>query len=160
MSRGALMDQGARLADSGNQHDKVWDDLFPRSAWEHRCRTLCVRVAFPCVVTLADAERRIGRSHAGAWERELMEISVQKSVVASGNTYNPSLIVLRNKGYELWLEKGEDGSLWCAKKGDQSFLAYSGPELLGLVTLWENLGEDWNQQQPDVYSELIDQIED
>jgi hypothetical protein len=85
-----------------------------------------------------------------------MEISVQNSLVASGNTYNPSLIVLRNKGYELWLEKGDDGSLWCAKKGDQSFLAYSGPELLGLVTLWENLGEDWNQQQPDVYSELID----
>jgi hypothetical protein len=39
--------------------------------------------------------------------------------------YNPSLIVLRNKGYDLWLEKGENGSLWCARKGDQSFLAYT-----------------------------------
>jgi hypothetical protein len=38
------------------------------------------------------------------------------SLTASGNTYNPSLIVLREKGYELWLEKGENGSLWCARK--------------------------------------------
>jgi len=89
-----------------------------------------------------------------------MATNVQSSLVASGNTYNPSLIVLRDKGYELWLEKGDDGSLWCAKKGDQSFLAYSGPELLGLVVLWEHLGENWNQQHPDLYGELIDRIVD
>jgi hypothetical protein len=77
-------------------------------------------------------------------------------LVASGNTYNPSLLVLRQKGYELWLEKGENASLWCAKKGDQSFLAYTGPELLGLITLWEHLGENWNQQKPDIYSELLE----
>ena len=89
-----------------------------------------------------------------------MATNVQSSLVASGNTYNPSLIVLRDKGYELWLEKGDDGSLWCAKKGEQSFLAYSGPELLGLVVLWEHLGENWNQQHPDLYGELIDRIVD
>jgi hypothetical protein len=89
-----------------------------------------------------------------------METKVKSSLVASGNTYNPSLLVLRDKGYDLWLEKGEEGSLWCAKKGDQNFLAYSGPELLGLVVLWEHLGENWNQQSPDLYSELIDKIED
>ena len=87
-----------------------------------------------------------------------METNVQSSLVASGNTYNPSLIVLREKGYELWLEKGDEGSLWCARKGEQSFLAYSGPELLGLVVLWEHLGENWNRQQPDLYGELIDRI--
>jgi hypothetical protein len=89
-----------------------------------------------------------------------METSVQSSLVASGNTYNPSLIVLRDKGYDLWLEKGDNGSLWCARKGEQSFLAYSGPELLGLVSLREHLGENWNQQDPDIYSELIDRMED
>jgi hypothetical protein len=89
-----------------------------------------------------------------------METKTQSSLVASGNTYNPSLIVLRDKGYDLWLEKGENGSLWCAKKDDHRFLAYSGPELLGLVVLWEQLGDHWNQQQPDIYSELIDQAED
>lgn len=89
-----------------------------------------------------------------------METNVQTSLVASGNTYNPSLIVLRGKGYDLWLERGADGTLWCARKGDQNFLAYSGPELLGLVVLWEHLGENWNQQSPDVYGELIDRMED
>ena len=92
--------------------------------------------------------------------RCLVEMNVQSSLVASGNTYNPSLIVLRDKGYDLWLEKGDDGSLWCAKKGDQSFLAYSGPELLGLVVLREHLGEAWNQQQPNIYEELVDRMED
>jgi hypothetical protein len=89
-----------------------------------------------------------------------METNLQSSVVASGNTYNPSLIVLRNKGYDLWLEKGENGSLWCARKGARRFLAYSGPELLGLVTLWESLGENWNQQDPDLLGELTDRMED
>lgn len=89
-----------------------------------------------------------------------MEMQVQSCFVASGNTYNPSLLVLRRKGYQLWLEKGDNGSLWCAKKGDKSFLGYTGPELLGLVTLWEQLGEDWNQQTPDIYGELVDAMED
>ena len=89
-----------------------------------------------------------------------MATNVESSLVAAGNTYNPSLIVLRKKGYELWLEKGEDGNLWCAKKGDQSFLAYTGPELLGLVVLWEEFGSNWNQQEPDIYEDLIDRMED
>ena len=89
-----------------------------------------------------------------------METQVEACLVASGNTYNPCLIVLRKKGYEVWLEKGDTSSLWCAKKGDQRFLAYTGPELLGLATLWETLGNNWNQQDPDIYSELIDRIDD
>ena len=89
-----------------------------------------------------------------------MEAQTQTGLVASGNTYNPSLIVLRRKGYDLWLEAGENGSLWCAKKGDQRFLAYSGPELLGLVALWEELGDNWNLQAPDIYSELLDKMEE
>ena len=54
------------------------------------------------------------------------------SLVASGNTTNPCLIVLRRKGYEVWLEKGDAAHLWCARKGEHSFLAYTAPELLGL----------------------------
>ena len=88
-----------------------------------------------------------------------METQVRTGLVASGNTYNPSLVVLREKGYDLWLESNDGGSLWCAKKGEQHFLAYSGPELLGLVTLWEHLGTEWNQQSPDIYNELLDKLE-
>ena len=89
-----------------------------------------------------------------------MVTHVDSCLVASGNTYNPSLIVLRQKGYEVWLDKGDSTSHWCAKKGDQSFLAYTGPELLGLVALWEALGKDWNQQEPDIYNELIEKLDD
>ena len=90
-----------------------------------------------------------------------MATHVESSLVAAGNTYNPSLIVLQKKGYELWLERGaEDGTLWHARKGDQSFLAYTGPELLGLVVLWEELGQNWNQQVPDIYGDLVERMED
>lgn len=85
-----------------------------------------------------------------------MEVGTQSGLVAAGNTYNPSLIVLREKGYDLWLEGGEARSLWCARKDGRDFLAYSGPELLGLVVLWEHLGEGWNRQSPDLLGELTD----
>ena len=87
-----------------------------------------------------------------------MNTQVGPCLVASGNTYNPSLLVLRQKGYHLWLEKGENGTLWCASKDDHSFLAYNGPELLGLVALWEQFGTDWNKQTPDLFSELIEEM--
>jgi hypothetical protein len=89
-----------------------------------------------------------------------MSVQLESTLVASGNTNNPSLLVLRQKGFDIWLEKSEDATLWCAKKGDQSFMAYTGAELLGLVVLWEHLGKNWNQQVPDVYSELCDKMDD
>ncbi len=81
-------------------------------------------------------------------------------LIAYGNTYNPSLLVLREKGYDLWIEEGQNSNQWYASKGSQSFLAYSGPELLGLVVLWETLGENWNQQEPNVLGALLDERED
>jgi hypothetical protein len=89
-----------------------------------------------------------------------MEDHVKSNLVAAGNTYNPSLLVLRDKGYDVWLESGEDSLLWCARKGDHGFLAYSGPELLGLVVLWEHLGEDWNQQSPDLLGDLLERTQE
>jgi len=83
-----------------------------------------------------------------------MRSTGETGLVAAGNTYNPSLIVLRSKGYDLACEDGEESLLWFARKGPHSFLAYSPPELLGLVVLWEHLGENWNQQTPDILGEL------
>jgi hypothetical protein len=83
------------------------------------------------------------------------------TLVASGNTYNPSLLALREKGYDVWLEStaDDDRSLWFGRKDDRSFLAYSGPELLGLVALREHFGDDWNRQEPDLYGELIERMD-
>ena len=89
-----------------------------------------------------------------------MSTQTQTSLVASGNTANPCLLVLREKGYTLHLEGSEGGSLWCAEKDGHHFTAYSGPELLGLVALWEHFQDDWNRQSPDVLGELFEKMPD
>ena len=38
-----------------------------------------------------------------------------------------------------------------ARKGDHDFLAYTGPELLGVVTLWEISARNGTSKTPDVY---------
>ena len=81
-------------------------------------------------------------------------------IAAAGNTNNPCLLILRHAGYDLWLEPTEQGSLWCASKNGFHFMGHSGAELLGIVTLWEQFGPEWNQQGPDVYGELIDKMEE
>ncbi len=89
-----------------------------------------------------------------------MKDSERTGISAAGNTNNPCLLILREKGYRLWLEPMEQGSLWCAEKDGVGFMGHSGPELLGIATLWERYGEEWNRQAPDIYSELIDEMDD
>lgn len=83
-------------------------------------------------------------------------------IVAAEKTDNPSLILLKEKGYELWLEKIKDSDrvTWCASKGERGFTGYSGADLLGIIILWERFGNKWNKQYPDIYDELIDEIDD
>jgi hypothetical protein len=82
----------------------------------------------------------------------------RSSLIAAGNTYNPSLITLRTKGYFLWTERlGDERNLWCARKEARDFAGYTPIELLGVVALWEHLGEAWNQQSPDILDELLDE---
>lgn len=81
------------------------------------------------------------------------------TLAAAGNTTNPSLLVLRAKGYDLSVEQeGDDTTVYLARKEGRTFAGYSAAELLGLVTLWEHLGTHWNQQEPDVLSELLDAV--
>jgi hypothetical protein len=81
---------------------------------------------------------------------------VPTSVVAAGNTYNPCLLILKNKGYRLWAEDSGERLLWHASKDGHSFMGYSPPELLGIVVLWESFGQNWNQQRPDLIGELTE----
>ncbi|QDT88285.1 hypothetical protein MalM14_59820 [Gimesia chilikensis] len=78
----------------------------------------------------------------------------QFGISSAGNTHNPCLIILREKGYELWLEWREIGSLFCARKDGLKFKGTSGSELLGIVSLWEHFGNDWDRQAPNVRDEL------
>lgn len=79
------------------------------------------------------------------------------TLIAFGNTYNPCLQILRTKGYQLVLEQGGKTVEYLANKGDDTFVAHSPPELLGLICLWESRKEQWCQQEPDIMGELAEE---
>lgn len=80
------------------------------------------------------------------------------TIAEAGNTFYPALVVLRSKGYRLrWRhsERTDRDDFWALKDGEE-FVA-SGPEaLLGIVTLWETYGRDW---QADIREVEFDETE-
>ena len=82
------------------------------------------------------------------------------SIVAAGNTYNPCVMLLHEGGYRVWAVEGSENVIWNAEKNGVSYLAYSPPELLGIVTLWEKFGENWNRQSPNLIGEILGEMED
>ena len=83
------------------------------------------------------------------------------------NTHNPALIVLSEKGYELYImppEQDEDEEsseteigFWCARKGEREFIAGDPLALLGLVAIWEYRADVWKRDgDPDLYNKVIE----
>lgn len=81
-------------------------------------------------------------------------------IAPAGNTYNPCLQILKNKGYHLWAEETSEQVLWNAEKDDTAYMGYSPPELLGIVVLGETFGADWNRQEPDLLDEITERMSD
>jgi hypothetical protein len=75
-----------------------------------------------------------------------------------GNTYNPALAVIRALGYALRLEKHEDYDQWVAVKNDCQISAHNPLSLLGLVSVWEQFGEQWNEPRDSILDELYDSV--
>lgn len=96
------------------------------------------------------------RDRTGAKERIL-------SIRVAGNTQNPALITLQQKGYRLWLEPDDpklpepDFLNLNAEKDGRYFSATGPEELLGLVAIWEARGDDWHhhKNEPNLVLELI-----
>jgi hypothetical protein len=85
--------------------------------------------------------------------------------IGSGvSTINPALYVLKLKGYSLRVEAiKEEHCLYIAVKDGRRFVGNSAPETLGLVTMWECLGDEWRSKLPglpDVLSECIVPVEE
>lgn len=66
----------------------------------------------------------------------------------AGNTQGPALHIIEDeKEYVVFYETDEnsDYSQWIAIKGDNTFFAESPEALLGLITIYESLGDKWNE---------------
>jgi hypothetical protein len=63
-------------------------------------------------------------------------------IIAAGNTEVPAYTVLVAKGYEVSYG-GAHGDLWLARRDGDSFSAESPLMLLGLVTIAESRGSNW-----------------
>lgn len=70
-------------------------------------------------------------------------------IASAGNTVNHALEVLRIKGYSVVLDpdanEDEMNRYWATKDG-RDFVAPGPVEVLGLVTLWEQFGDDWRDR--------------
>ncbi len=76
-------------------------------------------------------------------------------LVDACNTWNPALLVIREKGYHIGIyeptyDEGEkpsddDRGHFYARKASHEFVAGDPLSLLGLITIWESRGEDWSR---------------
>lgn len=80
-------------------------------------------------------------------------------IAVAGNTINPALLILQNKGYEIGLEPNKNENeyeTWWAEKENRLFIANDALTLLGLVSIWENRGENWQTKENELW--LIDKF--
>lgn len=82
--------------------------------------------------------------------------------IAFGTTvYDPALLVLEKRGYEVSLEAPEDHyPTWLARRDGQEFRATNPVELLGVTQVWETRGPDWQRQisEPSPYERVMDGV--
>lgn len=72
------------------------------------------------------------------------------------NTYNRALTIIRQKGYGIYLYPDEHlGDYW-AIKDQRDFIASDPLRLLGLISLWEHYGDNWQATRPEkIYDEIL-----
>lgn len=77
------------------------------------------------------------------------------------NTYNLALKIIKSKGYKIFLYPDEReeylGDFW-AIKGEREFIGSDPLRLLGIISIWDNTGDDWrnnNFPNEDLYDEIL-----
>lgn len=75
--------------------------------------------------------------------------SQRARIASAGNTTNHALEVLGAKGYSvvLYPDASDDGlnRYWATKDG-RDFIGHDPVEVLGLVALWEQFGDEWRDR--------------
>lgn len=68
------------------------------------------------------------------------------------NLYNKALTIIKRKGFDIFLWPNEIESIsfgtFYAKKGNRNFDAEDPLRLLGMITIWEIQGDEWNRNPP------------
>ena len=70
-------------------------------------------------------------------------------IANAGNTTNHALDVLKTKGYSIVISPGaseDDAYDYCATKDGRDFIARDPVEVLGLIALWEQFGDNWRDR--------------
>ncbi len=91
---------------------------------------------------------------------EVQEDARELRLADAANTYNRALAVVRKKGYRIYYYPDEDeertGCFW-AIKDKRDFIASDPLGLLGLITMWEYFGDEWQALAvPNIYDEVMD----
>ena len=98
-------------------------------------------------------------------EKKFLE-ELEKSkfrIAEAGSVRNPALFVLRKNGCRLGAYDSStetwDQITYYAVKDERMFIAYDPLTLLGIVALWENLGDDWQKlPKGNIKDELLSEI--
>lgn len=86
-------------------------------------------------------------------------IEITFRLAEAGNTWNPALFVIREKGYGVyrWPTTSEDAcDDLVALKAGRAFFAQDAVSLLGLIAMWERLGDEWRSRAyPDEHGRIL-----
>jgi hypothetical protein len=84
-------------------------------------------------------------------------------IADAANTYDSALMTIKAKGFKIFLYPDERESYlgnFYAIKGQRVFSGSDPLRLLGIISLWETLGDNWQTQNKIVYENLYDEILD
>ncbi|TCI94975.1 hypothetical protein [Tenacibaculum sp. M341] len=77
------------------------------------------------------------------------------------NTYNTALGIIKSKGYKIFLYPDEReeylGDFWAVKE-ERQFIGSDPLRLLGIISIWEHTGDDWqinSYEDKDWYDEIL-----
>lgn len=78
---------------------------------------------------------------------ENMDSNESFRLSAEANTHNAALRIIQSKGYKIFLYPGESdtfyGNYWAIQE-NRDFIAEDPLQLLGIITIWETNGNNWN----------------
>ena len=77
------------------------------------------------------------------------------------NTYNSALSIIKSKGYKLFFYPNNTEDFhgdFIAIKGPRQFMGSDPLRVLGLISIWENTGDDWQNSshfEEDIYDTVL-----